>query len=333
MSDFATNILQQIHSHAVTRTIGTCQLHEGHLNYTIHGNVNNTKRIFCVMGFTTDGHQYYNTVDHFTAQNYTVLTFDNRGNGRSSDPLSIFDLTIYTMALEALALLDSIGWQSTTTHLIGTSMGGMIGLEMLAKRTFLSAALIVTTGSSAAWFPIRGILHMVRTIFDPTLSTHDRAMLAMEQNFNRDWLHTDSGTTHPTTGEAMTNEKRITRIGAKLWWAKKNDGIKPDPSLVGTFAQLIACVKHGVSNKKLNRIRMNHQGRILLVGAKHDKMVRVNGSHELKEMLVPFEFIVLDSGHAVNIQCNEEVNAAIERLFDKVQEDADGVDLVKRSKL
>mgnify|MGYP001254929426 CR=1 FL=1 len=230
MSD---KILQEIHSHSIQRTIGTCELRTGHhLNYTIHGDVNNTKRIFCVMGFTTDGHQYYNTVDHFTRQDYTVVTFDNQGNGRSSDPSSIFDLTIYSMALDSFILLDFLGWESSSTHLIATSMGGMIGLEMLAKRRFRSASLIVTTASSAAWFPINGIFHMVRTIMDPTLSSYDRSMLAMEQNFSREWLNNDSGTTHPKTGASMTNEKRITRIGAKLWWSKKNEGIQPDPSFV-----------------------------------------------------------------------------------------------------
>ena len=59
----------------------------------------------------------------------------------------------------------------------------------------------------------------------------------MEQNFDREWLNNDSGTTHPKTGASMTNEKRITRIGAKLWWSKKNEGIQPDPSFVSIQAK------------------------------------------------------------------------------------------------
>ena len=95
---------------------------------------------------------------------------------------------------------------------------------------------------------------------------------------------------------------------------------------------MIACAKHSVSNKKLNRIRQTHSNSILIVGAQHDKMVRLQGSYELKEMLDPFECLVLDSGHAVNVQCNNEVNAAIERLFEKVQED-NKVEMKVKSKL
>ena len=95
---------------------------------------------------------------------------------------------------------------------------------------------------------------------------------------------------------------------------------------------MIACAKHSVSNKKLNRIRLTHSNNILIVGAKHDKMVRLNGSYELKEILDPFECLVLDSGHAVNVQCNNQVNAAIERLFAKVQK-ADKMEMKLKSKL
>ncbi len=49
-------------------------------------------------------------------------------------------------------------------------------------------------------------------------------------------------------------------------------------------------------------------------------------------MLDPFECLVLDSGHAVNVQCNNEVNAAIERLFEKVQKE-NKVEMKVKSKL
>lgn len=195
-------------------------------------------------------------------------------------------------------------------------MGGMISLEMLARKRFRSGSLIVTTGVSALWFPVGGIWHMIRTQLDPTLTSYERSLLGMEQNFDREWLDSDSGFLHLRTGEKMTNEKCVTRIGAKIWYGKKNDGISPDPTMTGMLAQMFACVGHHVSQKKLNRIR-DDNGPLLIIGAKKDKMVRTNGSRELAEQLDPSEFFIVDSGHGLVRQYYDQVHAGMERLFER----------------
>jgi pimeloyl-ACP methyl ester carboxylesterase len=317
--------MDDIYQHkGINRHVGSFPLERDlslQLHYVIHGKKQNSKKIMLIMGFTTDGINWYNTVDYYTRKGFSVLTFDNLGNGRSSDPSSIFNLSIYSMCCDALALLDHLQWETTTTHIVGVSMGGMITLEMLAKRKFQTGTLIVTTGCSALWFPLHGIWHMARTLFDPTLTTYDRSMLAMEQNFDREWLNainTDFVHPNPSNGNdkgQLTNAQCVIRIGAKIWYAKKNDGIAPDPSFTGTMSQMWACINHHVSEKKLRRIK-NKNGPLLIVGAKKDKMVRVEGSVELKNMLEPFEFLVVESGHGLVRQCSEVLHSAMERLFE-----------------
>ena len=60
--------------------------------------------------------------------NYTLLQFDNRGAGRTKSQTPAW--TIDDMVADALAVLDH--YQIQRAHIIGHSMGGMIGLRLAA---------------------------------------------------------------------------------------------------------------------------------------------------------------------------------------------------------
>jgi pimeloyl-ACP methyl ester carboxylesterase len=55
-----------------------------------------------------------------------VVAYDQRGNGRSSDPPA--DATMRTFVEDAAALLDALALPAA--HVYGQSFGGMVGLEM-----------------------------------------------------------------------------------------------------------------------------------------------------------------------------------------------------------
>jgi pimeloyl-ACP methyl ester carboxylesterase len=298
--------------------------------------------VLCVMGFLTDGIQFWPQLNALCGRGHLVCTFDNRGIGRSS--ASAPPYTTAQMACDALELLAHLGWVPETTHLIGVSMGGMIALEMLAgshnkkgsgrARAFQSGSLLVTTPTGPVHHPfpwrwggppLSTFVSTFRQLFDPTLSEREASLMAMGLNFRRDWLLRDSGYLHPRTGDALTNMKRVMRVGTKIWFAKKNDGVDPRAGWRGIVGHMCAVATHHVSMHRLEAIRASGVP-ILVVGVTDDNLVQHElGSKVLERVLRPVESLVLQSGHGVNMECSAEVNAAIVRLF-AMSERGDGAE-------
>lgn len=68
---------------------------------------------------------------HKQADKYSCLIFDNRGMGESDKPRIRYSTS--EMARDALEVLDHIGWtKERQVHVVGISMGGMIGQELVS---------------------------------------------------------------------------------------------------------------------------------------------------------------------------------------------------------
>ena len=85
-------------------------------------------------------------IQRFVAAGFQVVRFDNRDVGRSSRCVGT-KYTLTDMASDALAVLDTVGWD--TAHVLGQSMGGMI-VQTLAieapERLRSVTSLMSTTG-------------------------------------------------------------------------------------------------------------------------------------------------------------------------------------------
>ncbi len=80
-------------------------------------------------------------------QHFTVLSFDNRGVGRSQP--AAMRLTVRQMTRDTLALMDHVGWESA--HILGHSLGGLIAqdLALTAKPRVRSLSLLCTFANGA----------------------------------------------------------------------------------------------------------------------------------------------------------------------------------------
>ncbi len=81
---------------------------------------------------------------------FAVATFDNRGVEPSSSPPAPYDVD--TMAADALAVLDALGW-SAPVHVAGHSMGGWIAetLALDASERLRSATMMGSANRPTAW--------------------------------------------------------------------------------------------------------------------------------------------------------------------------------------
>jgi 3-oxoadipate enol-lactonase len=141
------------------------------------------------------------------SKHFRVITFDNRGAGRSSAPDEPY--TIEQMASDLLALLDHL--QISSTNLLGWSMGGLIA-QSLALSQPERIKHLVLLGSFAApdgmlrnaisnWVNIRlsnmpyeqVVRHVARLVYSPVLAnneaTYEGFIQAMVKNPYRQPVH------------------------------------------------------------------------------------------------------------------------------------------------
>jgi pimeloyl-ACP methyl ester carboxylesterase len=97
------------------------------------------------------------------ARNFTVITFDNRGTGRSDKPLTGYALA--NMARDVAGLLDEIGIEST--YVLGYSMGGAIAQEFTRQFAHRVAGLILCAtmcGGPRATYAEASVVRVMRDL-------------------------------------------------------------------------------------------------------------------------------------------------------------------------
>ena len=109
--------------------------------YEVHGD---GEPLVMISGCGTDLSAWANQVPALSLK-YHVITFDNRGTGRSDKPDVPY--TMQTMAADVAGLLDSIGIGAA--HILGYSMGGVIAQEFALTYPERTLTLILSCASPA----------------------------------------------------------------------------------------------------------------------------------------------------------------------------------------
>jgi 3-oxoadipate enol-lactonase len=91
-----------------------------------------------VQGLGADSRGWIAQQLHF-ARRYKVITFDNRGVGRSDKPMGTYDLA--RMAVDAVEVLDDAGIESA--HVMGASMGGIIAQVLAVEHSERVRSLVL----------------------------------------------------------------------------------------------------------------------------------------------------------------------------------------------
>lgn len=198
------------------------------------------------------------------ASKYRVITFDNRGVGRSDVPPGPYPIA--TMAADAGAVLDAAG--VTSAHIYGISMGGMIGQEFTLQYPARVKSLVLgctAAGGLTAVQPAPEVLQTLMRrgmapqeaieaidpfIYDPGTS---RELIEQDRKLRLEWYPTAEGYLNQLQGiMAWEAYSRLPQIAA--------------PTLVihGEGDQLIPA-----ANGKLVAERIPHAKLVLIPHASH----------------------------------------------------------------
>jgi len=282
-------------------------LTESHsLYFEQHGSGSN--KVVLIMGLNSSSFSWGDQVE-LLAKNNSVLVFDNRGVGNSTTPRGPYSTS--GMAEDVIALLDFVGWRTgkRDLHIVGTSLGGMIAMELSTRMTseILSLTLSVTTPGAGLLYnfpPWKGVKTLARLFL--LSSPADKIPLILDMLFPREWLES------PSEGDAaQTNRGEQTRH-----YLRRLEITRPQ-TIIGHFSQMIAGLTHYVSPPRLRSISSGIPMVTILTGDS-DNLIRPSNSRVLKQHMPEAELRVWeDTGHAMHIQWPKRYCNLLKETFEE----------------
>jgi 3-oxoadipate enol-lactonase len=119
------------------------------VEYHYTDTLNGTETIVFSHGLLWSGFMFHKQ-EVFLKDRYRVITFDHRGQGKTSSPESGYDMD--TLFEDAVKLIETL-CPNQKVHFAGLSMGGFVGMRVAARRPELLKSLILMETSSDAEAP------------------------------------------------------------------------------------------------------------------------------------------------------------------------------------
>jgi pimeloyl-ACP methyl ester carboxylesterase len=233
-----------------------------------------------IMGFGADLQAWALQAPAF-ARHFRVVTFDNRGSGRSSAPDKPYSME--GMAEDTLSLMDRLGIEKA--HVLGWSMGGYIAQELaLAHPERVDKLVLMTTAPSIDGYG--------RTVLRGLMDARQSSM-SYEQfvRLMSAWLYSP---------ELLDNQARYERAIANVL---ANRYPQPDHAFL---RQGNAILGFDAGNRLAKLTRET-----LVVGAHDDILVPIRNSERLVKLLPTARMEVLPGGHLGCLEFPNEYNAKI----------------------
>ena len=216
---------------------------------------------------------------------YPVITFDNRGTGRSDAPPGPYDLDV--MADDAAAVLDAAGYPSA--HVLGVSMGGVIAQKLALHHPGRVRSLILASTAC---------------------HTHPWRREVLEE-----WVVQAS--TLGTRGFLIANVDRLTGGGCTRWFWRAYARISPRLLLAAPdslVAQVQACLAIEDHRPELGAIGVP----TLVVTGGRDRLTTPEDAAELVSLIPGAELRVIAGGsHLLLIEQPFSFNRIALRFLDQ----------------
>jgi len=204
------------------------------------------------------------------AQRFDVVAHDQRGLGSTEVPAGPYTMADY--AADALALLDTVGWERC--RVVGVSFGGMVAQELAvtAPERVERLALCCTSpgGAGGASYPLHELADL------PAAERAAVGTRLLDTRFDTEWL-----AAHPAD-----------RGLAEMMAARRSDE-KTAEQLRGETEQLHARAGHDVCDR-LHLVACP----TLVAGGRYDGIAPVANSQAIAERIPNADLRLYEGGHA-----------------------------------
>ena len=225
---------------------------------------------------------------HFS-QSYRGIAPDARGVGKSDAPPGPY--TTRQMADDALAVMDAL--QLEKAHIVGLSLGGATAQELALKAPDRVRSLALLSTFAAQDPRGRALLHAWRELYPRAMPELRHAW----ENQAYAWLFTPN---------FWRNEANVR---AALRFAQS----QPPQTPQGFVGQVDAALSHDARDR-LGSLKVP----TLVIHGALDQLSPLSNGEELARLIPGAELVVLETGHAVNIESQRAVNTALRRLWTTV---------------
>lgn len=216
---------------------------------------------------------------------FETLSYDQRGLGQTSKPEAEYTMADY--ADDAAALIHEMGWSSC--HVLGTSFGGMVALNLVVRHPDVVDRLVLcctSPGGVAPSYPLHEL-----TGLDPVEALSTRLRLT-----DRRW---DPDAEEPIPG-----------LGAYYQQMVAAAGVVPDPDqLAGLRRQLAARAAHDVVDSLATITQPT-----LVCAGRYDDIAPMENSLLMADQIPAAALHVFEGGHTFMIQDRSAFPAIIEFL-------------------